>query len=64
MTREHPQSEGGCHSTLLNAGNGVVGETPRHQNSPDICAVADTSPGDEFGLTNSAPDVGNDISSC
>ena len=26
--------------------------------------VADISPGDEFELSNSAPDVGNDISSC
>ena len=26
--------------------------------------MADNSPGDEFELSNSAPDVGNDISSC
>ena len=63
MAREHPQSEGGCHSTSLNAGNGVVGETPRHQES-DMRTVADNSPGDESELSNSAPDVGNDISSC
>ena len=43
VAREHPQSEGGCHSTSLNAGNGVVGETPRHQES-DMRTVADNSP--------------------
>ena len=47
----------------LNAGNGVVGETPRNQES-DVRTVADNSPGNEFELSNSAPDVGNDISSC
>ena len=45
---------------LLNAGNGVVGETPRNQES-DVRTVADNSPGNEFELSNSAPDVGNDI---
>ena len=66
MAREHPQSGGGCHSTSLNACNGVVGETPRHQDSdsPDVRIMADESPGDELELSNSAPDVGNDICSC
>ena len=63
VAREHPQSEDGCHSTSLNAGNGVVSDMPRHQES-DVCTVADNSPGDEFELSNSAPDIGNDISSC
>ena len=63
MAREHPQSEDGCHSTSLNAGNGVVSDMPRHQES-GVCTVADNSPGDEFELSNSAPDIGNDISSC
>ena len=31
VAREHPQSEGGCHSTSLNVGNGVVGKTTRYQ---------------------------------
>ena len=30
----------------------------------DVRTVADISPGDEFELSNSAPAVGNDISSC
>ena len=63
MAREHPQSEGGYHSISLKAVKGVVGETPRHQES-DVRTVADNSPGDEFELSNSAPDIGNDISSC
>ena len=39
MAREHLQSEGGCNSTSLNAGNDIVGETPRHQERgfPDVC---------------------------
>ena len=45
VAREHPQIEGGCHST--DAGNGVVSETPRPQES-DVRIVADNSPGDEF----------------
>ena len=66
MAREHPQGEGGCHSTSQNAGNSVVGEAPRHQESdtPDVCAVEDKSSSDEFELSNSAPDFGNDIRSC
>ena len=63
MACEHPLSEGGCNSTSLNVGNDIVGETPRHQES-DVCKVEDNSPGDEFELSNSALDVGNDISSC
>ena len=31
VAREHPQSEGGCHSTSLNVGNDIVGETLVHQ---------------------------------
>ena len=66
MAREHLQSEGGCHSTSLNASNVIIGETPRYQesDSPDVRAIADKSPGGEFELSNSAPDVGNDIGSC
>ena len=63
VAREHSQGEGGYHSTSLNVGNGVVGETSKHQES-DVCTMADNSPGDEFELSNSATDVGNDISSC
>ena len=63
MALEYPQSETGCHTTTLNAGNGVVCETPRHQES-DVRTVADNSPVDEYELRNSAPDVSNDISSC
>ena len=63
VAREHSQGEGGYHSTSLNVGNGVVGETSKHQES-DVCTMADNSPGDEFELSNSAPDIGNDISSC
>ena len=50
VVRKHPQSEGGCNSTSLYAGNGIVGETPGSQESdfPDICPVADKSPGDEL----------------
>ena len=66
VAREHPQSEGSSHSTSLSTGNGVVVETTRYQDSdsPDICAVADNLPGNEFELSKSAPDVGNDTSSC
>ena len=66
VAREHPQSEGSSHSTSLNTGNGVVVETTRYQDSdsPDICAVVDNSLGNEFELSKSAPDVGNDIISC
>ena len=63
VAHEHPQSEGGCHSISLNAGKGFVGETPRHQAS-DVGTVANNSPGDEFESINSAPDAGNNISSC
>ena len=63
MAREHPQSEGGCNSTSLNTGNGVVGETPRHQEY-DVRKVADNSPGKGFQSSNSALDVGNDIDFC
>ena len=63
MAREHKQSDGGCNSASRNVGNGVVGERPRHQES-DVRTVADSSSGDKFELSNSAPDVGNDISSC
>ena len=31
VAREHPQSEGGCHSTSLNVGNDIVSEMPQHQ---------------------------------
>ena len=66
MARKHPQSDGGCDSTSLNASNGIVGETPKHQESDslDVSAVADKSPGDEFEFSSSAPDVGNGIGSC
>ena len=63
MARDHPQSEDGCHSISLNAGKDVDGETPRHQES-DVRTVTDSSQGDEFELSDSAPDVADDISSC
>ena len=31
VARKYLQSEGGCNSTLLNVGNDIFGETPRHQ---------------------------------
>ena len=65
VARKHSQSEGGCNSTSLNVGNDIVGETPRHQELgyPDARAV-DNLPGDEFELSNSVTDVGNDIGFC
>ena len=66
VASKHSRSEGGCNGTSLNDGNGIVGETPKHQesDSPDVRGMADMSPGDEFDLSNSVPYVGNDISSC
>ena len=56
MARKHPQSEGGCDSTLLIVGNDIVGQTPRNQElgPPDARAVAGNSHGDEFEVSNSA----------
>ena len=63
MALRHPQSEGGCNSTLLNVGNIIVGETPRHQElgSPDACAVAREHRQSKGGCNSTLVNVGNDI---
>ena len=63
VTCEHPQSEYGCHSTSLNVGNDIVGETPQHQErgSSEACAVAREHPQGEGGCHSTSLNVGNDI---
>ena len=63
MAREITQSEGGCNSTSLNAGNGIVGEMPRYQNrgSSDACAVARGKSQSEVGCNSTSLDVGPEI---
>ena len=61
VAREHRKSKGGCNSTLVNVGNDIFNEKPRYQelSPPDARAVVGRSLGDEFELSNSAPNFGN-----
>ena len=59
-----PLSDTHSENESLNA-KSIVGLEPRHPglNPDDVCGVARNSLGDLFELSNSSPDVGNDISS-
>ena len=63
VAHEHPQSEGGCNSTLLNVDNDIVGETPRYQErgSSDACAVARGHPQSEDGCHSTSLNAGNGV---
>ena len=63
-TARTPLSDTQSGNESLNA-ESIVGLEPRHPglNPDDVCGVARNPLGDLFELSNSSPDVGNDISS-